>query len=466
MHPRLVRHVTGPLLQRWAGSRIGAVLRELERTQWFPPEQLRELQWVRLRALLRHASTTVPYYQRLFQELGVRAEDFRGLEDLPRLPVLTKAVVRERAAELRSQVAGPLFRRVTSGSTGIPLQTYVDARARDAMGAAARRANRWWGREVGDRHVLLTTAVSSRRRRLRAALLNQTFLSSADLSEEALLRLWRRLQRVRPASLRGNPHVLSRLAEVLAEHGGAGSLRLRAIVCTAEMLYHHQHSRLVETFGCPVIDHYGANEVGLIAAACPAGRMHISAENVLVETAPPAADGAPWPELIVTDLTNWGMPLIRYAVGDLGAPAAAPCPCGRPLPLLTLRAGRTGDFIVLRGNRYLEHSVLCSVFEEIGGDRVHQYRIIQESRDRFTVLIAGKPAEEVAEAVRRGFRRKLASPVGVDVRFVEHIPLERSGKLRLFLTRVGAAAGPRGLSPSAVSEDPAADGRRSGRRLG
>src|SRR3972149_916332 len=123
MHPGLVRYAIYPLLEWRTGSRVGEILPELERSQWFPPERLREIEGTKIRAPLAHAVATVPYYRRLFRELGARPEDFRGLDDLRRLPVLTKQGVRDCGRELIAEGAGKLYRRVTSGSTGIPLQT-------------------------------------------------------------------------------------------------------------------------------------------------------------------------------------------------------------------------------------------------------------------------------------------------------------------------------------------------------
>jgi phenylacetate-CoA ligase len=437
MHPAVVRHAIYPLLQAREGSRVGETLRELERSQWYSPEQLREIQWAKLRGLLAHAAASVPYYRALFRDLGVQPEDFRRLEDFSALPVLPKEVVRDRSRELIAEGAGPLIPRVTSGATGIPLRVYIDRGSRDWLLAAVRRGRRWWGLDVGDRYARLTTSSPPRRERLRKALLNERSFSCVELSDAAMERLYRRLQRFHPACLRGNPHTLARFAQFVATRSARERrLRPRVVYCSAETLYPHQRALLQQTFHCPVVDQYGSNENGLLAVECPAGRMHIAAENVFMESRPLNGGGAGMSELVVTDLNNRAMPLLRYALGDLGTPTAESCPCGRGLPLLTLKAGRTGDFVVLPGGRYLDHAILCAIFEDPSAGRVRQYRIIQETVDRFTVQLEAEPGEEVAGAIRRGFRSVLSSPVDVDVQFVAALPEDRSGKLRLFISRL------------------------------
>jgi len=437
VHPAVVRYAIYPLLQAREGSHVGEVLRELERSQWYAPEQLREMQWTKLRGLLAHAAVRVPYYRALFRDLGVRPEDFRRLEDLSGLPVLPKEVVRDRSREFIAEGAGPLIPRVTSGATGIPLRVYIDRGSRDWLLAAVRRGRSWWGLDVGDRYARLTTSSPPRRERLRKALLNERSLSGVELSDAAMERLYRRLARFHPACLRGNPHMLARFAQFVATRPPQERrLRPRVVFCSAETLYPHQRALLQQTFHCPVVNQYGSNENGLLAVECPAGRMHIVAENVLLEFRPLNGGAVGMSELIVTDLNNRAMPLLRYALGDLGAPTAERCPCGRGLPLLDLKAGRTGDFVVLPGGRYLDHAVLCAIFEEPSAGRVRQYRIIQETVDRFTVQLEAEPGEKVAGAIQRGFRRVLSSRAHVDVQFVAALPRDRSGKLRLFVSRV------------------------------
>jgi phenylacetate-CoA ligase len=348
-----------------------------------------------------------------------------------------KQTVRDRPKEFLAEGVTALTPRVTSGSTGIPLRTYMDAQSRDWMWGSVARARHWWGIDIGDRCARVTTSRPSWRTRARAYLLNERFFSCADLSDVGMDRLYRELRAFRPLCLRGNPHTLAFFAQHLLErHSRLHDVRPKAVFCSAETLYAHQRALLARVFECRVINWYGTNENGFIAAECPEGRLHVMAENVLVEAQPSANPQATW-ELLVTDLNNHGMPLIRYAVGDLGTPVSERCTCGRGLPLLDLKAGRTGDLIQLRGGRFLDHAVLCDAFEVFGPGTVRQYRIVQETLDRFTVFVATPtPGDEIARAIRRGLARTIGPEPIVDVRFVSVIEPDPAGKLRLFESRL------------------------------
>ena len=437
MHPALAQRVIHPYLQWRTGSQASPVLATLEQTQWWTPEQLAELQWTSLRDLLRHASVHVLYYRDLFGHLGAHPEDFRSPDDLRHLPVLTKETIRDRGADLVAQGTRPVRTWPTSGSTGVPIRASFDRHGDNWRQAAERRRMRWWGQDVGSRVATLSTHHYPRKylwkRRL---LLNEGHFFCVDLSAAELSRLHRELVRFRPESLRGRPSTLTHFARFVLDHGaGAAVLGLRVVWSSAEVLYPDQREVMARAFGCPVVDEYGSAENGLIAVECPEGRLHIVAENVYLEYRPVSPQGGEISEILVTNLRNRAMPFIRYAIGDLGGPVAAPCPCGRGLPLLGLAGGRTADVVVLPDGRFVDSTALVRTMEHLPRP-IRQFRIIQEDPQRFTVLLAAEHGEGMAEVVRRDFHRILGFPASVDVRLVDEIPPEPTGKLRRFVSRL------------------------------
>jgi len=437
MHPVLARRVIHPYLQWRTGSQTSPVLATLEQTQWWTPEQLAELQWTSLRDLLRHAAARVPYYRDLFASLGAHAEEFRTPDDLPRLPVLSKEAIRDRGPDLIAEGAGRLRAWSTSGSTGVPIRAYFDVHGDNWRQAAERRRMRWWDQDVGSRIATLSTHHYPRKylwkRRL---LLNEGHFFCVDLSAAGLSRLHRDLVRFRPESLRGRPSTLTHFARFVLDRGaGAADLGLRVVWSSAEVLYPDQRALMAQAFGCPVVDEYGSSENGLIAVECPAGRRHVIAENVYLEYRPVTPHDEGLTEILVTNLRNRAMPFIRYAIGDLGGPVAASCPCGRGLPLLGLAGGRTVDVVVLSDGRVVDSTALVRVMEHLPRP-IRQFRIIQEDPQRFTVLLAAEHGEGMAEIVRRDFHRILGFPASVDVRLVDEIPPEPTGKLRRFVSRL------------------------------
>lgn len=437
-HAWLVRHVTYPLWQRRSGGTVLQALRRLQETQWLDEAALGVLQWTKVRALVAHAYARVPFYRERWRAPGFDLDDFRSLDDLGRLPALEKGDVRDQGALIRAEGASArLVERKTSGSTGVPVVTYVEPGARDQWVAAQMRALEWWGVERGDRRVtLISRQALGRGRWLKQYWIANTLEYSAmDLSEAMLHRLTARLADPGVRVLRGYPSSLGYLARYIESAGLASPAGLRLVTTTGEVLFDDVRALLRRVYRCPVATEYGSSETGHIAAECPYGRLHVAAENVIVET---DADG----ELLLTDLTNFAMPLIRYRIGDLGRLDEA-CPCGLSLPVLALEMGRIEDLVVLPDGRRLDAGVFDVVVDELTKLRVpfRQFRVIQHALDRFEVLIAGAAGLDGASvAVARRLVEVLGWPVIVDIRAVDTIPPERTGKRRRFISHVAELA--------------------------
>lgn len=444
MHPSLSKHIVYPLLQWKSGSRVQSLLAELERSQRYHPEHLRDLQWVKVRALLHHAYRHVPYYRQVFDSAGLHPRALRGPDDLAWLPILTKEIIRDRQADLMAaNVKGPLIVRRTSGSTGIPLIVQVPPFTRDAWLAAHRRTLRWWGLDVGMRQIRLVNPHGKSRATLwkQSLFMNTREFSVFGLDPNTLDRLVRQLIRSRCEVLSGYPSALTHVAQYVAAHPRTGTVRLRAVLTTGELLYPDQRNLLRTAFGCPVINSYGASECDHLAAECPSGSLHLSAENVLIEfNRRTSTNGqAPAWELLITDLTNVAMPLVRYQIGDLGAPGTA-CACGRTLPVLRLLAGRTEDLVTLPDGRKVDGAVFGVAVERLMGQglAVKQFRAIQHSPELIEFqLVTSDPSHEAIGRIGETLQEMLGARLTILVQTVDQIPREPTGKLRRFVSRMG-----------------------------
>jgi phenylacetate-CoA ligase len=447
MHPLIVRRAVYPLLEWKSGGRVRQYLADLEQSQWWVPERIRTQQWSGLETLLRHAHAHVPYYRALFDRCGIHPADVRSLEDFKQIPLLTKDVVRDQGHALRAgNIAGPFVERRTSGSTGIPLSVHVLPHTRDRWIAAFHRMLRWWGLDVGLRQIRLVNLHGKSRMTLLKQywLMNQGEYSVFDMQESSLARLYDQLVRSRCEILSGYPSALTHFAVYVAARHHGPPLHLRAVQTTAEMLYPDMRALLERVFACPVIDEYGSSECGSLAGTCPSGSLHIAAENVLIEFEPAAAHengGSRW-ELIVTDLHNLSMPMLRYRIGDLGAPGN-PCPCGRGLPVLRMLAGRTEDLVTLPDGRKIDGAIFDSAVEALigRGVPVRQFRAVQHALDDVEILVAtDAPGHHALQELGVDIQRVLGSRVHVVVKPVDHIPAEPTGKLRRFVSRITSSA--------------------------
>ena len=398
------------------------------------------MQLERLAALLRHANDHVPYYRDLFRRIGFDPRTMTSLADLERLPFLTKAEIRAHTESLKSAVAIGLARSNTGGSSGEPLVFFLGKERVSHDVAAKWRATRWWGVDLGDREIVvwgspIELGAQDRVRRLRDALMRTHLLPAFEMSSARLDAFVKTIRNERPSMLFGYPSALAHIARHAAAQGTPlNALGIKVAFVTAERLYDDQRVAIEDGFGCPVANGYGGRDAGFIAHTCPQGGMHITAEDIIVETI--GADGrrvgaGESGEIVVTHLASRDFPFIRYRTGDFGVLDTRMCACGRGLPLLQEIQGRSTDFVVAADGTVMHGLALIYVLRDLQG--IAAFKIIQESRTLTRVeVVPGEgfgPATKAA--VVQGLRARLGAQATITVEEVSAIAPERSGKSSL-----------------------------------
>ncbi len=451
VYTRLCAQLFFPLHERIKGHASMAVRRRLEDSQWWSPERIAEAQLIRLRAFLSDIGRQVPYYRELFARQGFDPAQVQSLADLQRLPVLDKATIRGNVEALKADGHGPLTRYNTGGSSGEPLIFFI-GKARKSHDVAAKwRATRWWGVDIGDPELVVwgspvELGAQDRLRQWRDALMRSELLPAFEMSAANLDRFVARIVDSRPAMLFGYPSSLSLIAGHARRQGQRlDQLGVKVVFVTSERLYPEQRSLLQQVFGCPVANGYGARDAGFIAHECPAGRLHISAEDIVVETLQPdgraAALGEPG-EITVTHLATAEFPLVRYRTGDVGVLGLERCSCGRGLPVLQEVQGRTTDFVVAADGTVMHGLALIYTLRDLQG--VAQFKIEQISQRQVQVQVVPGPGFDRAGArdrIQRDFKARLGQGVEVTVDEVADIPPEKSGKHRYVVSRVQPGVG-------------------------
>ena len=424
---------------------VEGAFRELVACECLSAETVRALQWGRLRRLLDHAYAHVPYYRALFEANGAEPGDIKSLEDYRRLPVLTKGIIQEQGRSLVADDIDPdeVKKRTTSGSTGQPIASYH--RKKTFFREAERRYRNYLvGMKPGDRHVHLwgphpdpRGGLSRLKLRFRQWRKNRVQIYTDRLTDETLLAHARQIAARGPDFLFGYASALEMFARVVLEHRIEG-IRPRAILSTAEALPLARRLLLEKAFFCPVFDSYGSREIGIVAQECTAHTgLHVFATQKLVEI---VRDGEPAPageagHVVLTDLRNRVMPLIRYRIEDVGRAVEGDCPCGRGLPRIGSVEGRVLDIIVSPSGRLLHGTFFNPAFSRVGG--VRRWQIVQKTREILQVRIVaeGPFGEEKLDALRR--RIHSGDPAfRVTFELVDRIPPAPSGKLRYIISEV------------------------------
>lgn len=444
----LGRYLVENGLLGWQALRLA---RELADSEWQPLATLEQLQLARLQSLLEQARL-IPFYQSWLPSAG-RGTPTNPRDLLRHLPILSKAVIRQNTARMiHPGLSEHDFHwSVTGGSTGEPLRLVQNHRTRVMAQAAMLRALGWLDLAPGDPHLVCRGFDSvSRLGHWRERLGGFRLLDTVAVDRLDDAEIVRQVRAFRPAYATGYPTSLLALARIL--HGSG--LRIPRILCTAEMLSPAQREFLADTFAGRVADYYGSNEIGAIAFECQHGNKHLTEEHVLVETVDD--HGHPvWDRpgrILVTDLDNSAMPLLRYDLGDIGILTRETCPCGRAHRVLRQLEGRPQDCLRNARGDVLPAMVFAEHSRHLQRLRAFQW----EQRDLATITLryvaSGPDHEFELEHLVGIVTRQLGPDMHVVTEACHAIPLTPRGKTRLVVGLPSApiAAAPTSPRPESV----------------
>ena len=445
----LISNLIFPLQERMKRHDTVRVHKEMEQSQYWPPAQLEALRPARLKTLLTAASEHVAYYRDLFIRLGFDPRAVTSTADLQRLPFLDKATIRAHTESLKSDQAQDLARFNTGGSSGEPLIFFIGNERVSHDVAAKWRATRWWGVNIGDPEIVLwgspiELTSQDRVRQFRDALMRTKLLPAFEMSPEKVAGFITEIRAMRPKMLFGYPSAFAHIARHAQDHGiRLDDIGIKVAFVTSERLYDHQRELIQKVFGCPVANGYGGRDAGFIAHQCPAGGMHLTHEDIIVEIID--AEGRVLPagesgEIVVTHLATKDFPFIRYRTGDIGVLDDKLCACGRTLPLMKEVQGRSTDFLVAQNGTVMHGLSLIYIVRDLPG--VRQFKIVQESLDLTRILLVTDAEFDTAHLpnIERGGKARLGENVTVEVSLVDEIPPEKSGKYRYVVSRVELSA--------------------------
>ena len=422
--------------------------RNLMRTQWLDERGLRDYQDERLRAAIRHAVEHVPYYRRLFAELGLHPDDIDTADDLRKLPHLERETVRLNAEAFHTEdwmCYRPRAER-TSGTSGVPLEFYTDRDSSALEFVHYWRHWGWAGYRLGDRFAELASIHFLRRPHLDGKNFDlqraygRLLLNSMRLSHDNAREYLTELARFKPRFLKGLPSALFHLAE-LVPASGLVIPRLRAVFCGGETVTREMRLAIENAFQCPLLDSYGHMERTACIAQCLEGSYHVLSDYGLLELLdlqPAEENGIELAAAVGTTLYNRAMPLIRYEIGDLIEVYSNPprCRCGRSFPIVRGIRGRGASAIVTPEGRV--ESALFALPAILPGIAFLQF--VQEVPERVEVRVVrtNTAGNDDDANLRRCIREALGSSIEVRLRYVllEETARDESGKRPVVISSI------------------------------
>lgn len=427
-------------------DRVNRTTQYLLSSQWQSREEINRLQQEKLAALLTYAQINNPYYRPLLPEGPIAPQD--AYATLKSLPYLTKNIIRTRLPELRSPSVSDhyLERNSTSGSTGEPLKFFVDVNSSNCRKATDIRSNGWAGCPVGERQGMLwgspidQTRASALRGRVHGYITRVVHLSAYRMNPEQMARYATTLKEYRPVLLTAYPSALETFARFLAR-SHAEAPKFPSIIVSAETLFPYQRDLFEQVFGSEIFNRYGCREIGGIAQECSAHNgLHVNAERVFVEILDDYGNPCPpgqFGNVFATDLDNYGMPFLRYQIGDRAAwSSRTGCACGRGLPVLSAVEGRSMDVIRCPNGNLVGGTFWTILLREKPG--IDAFQVIQDSIDQIDIRYLA--TRELAPEVQTFFTKKIVELCGSQMRVkflqVPALKSSPSGKRRIITSHI------------------------------
>ena len=424
-------------------------LRSVVKRAYWPREKLIEYQNKRLRGIVRYAYDNVPFYYKKFRQAGLKPDDIKTAEDLSKLPIVRRDEVKRNLDRMVSKEydLARLKMLRTSGSTGEPLYFYISGREDELRKAKHLRANIACGQKFRDRWVVITSPIYFNQAKGLQKVLGIYAPMSVSVFDDVSRQI-SVIERLKPDVLDGYASSLLLLAREV-EKRGLETIKPRLMISGADLIDKPAREYVEKVFGVPFYDQYGAAEFERLAWQCEEkNRYHIDADSVVMQFVDEAGEEvAPGEtgEVVCTSLINMAMPFIRYALGDLGRTSEEKeCSCGRNLPLMEVMEGRKDEAVVLPDGRIVSaFAFIAAMYQLSFYDKIEKFRVIQKRLDFFQVLIKLSNAEkadkkslisELTKCFRRVFR--LDDEVSFNVKFVDDIPLDASGKFRIVVSEI------------------------------
>jgi len=436
-----VKNVLFPMMETFKGNRIRKNLTELQNSQRLSYEALRSLREEKLKKLMLHCIDNVPAYSRYKNMRQIISDNpFKALTSFP---VLTKDMFRTMNEDYISKTADRknLIANISGGSTGEPVKFYLDRYTVEYYEAARWRGLSWHDIEIGDRSVMIwgspieLSAHKAKKYRLKEKFLkNRIMLPAYELNPDSIKDYIEIINSYRPEYIYGYASSLALFSNLAQKAGLSLNFIPKAVISTSETLYDFQREEIKKMFKCNVVNEYGARDGGILAYECPKGRMHISAENAIIEIVDPVTKEILAPGesglILVTDLNNFSMPRLRYQLGDMGALAIdSTCNCGAKLPVLERIEGREDDMFVSGSGAYVHGHYFNHIVRNMVSFR--QFQIIQKTPTDIHLKIVKSEdyKESDLDTFIAGIKKGLGD-VNIKLEFVDSIPPAPSGKIR------------------------------------
>lgn len=431
----------------------------LQESQLWSKEKLEQYQLEQLESLLNHAYKNVPYYKKAFDLRGLKPKDIQNIDDLKKLPILTKDEFRDNSRLLTATnfKMSDLIISHTSGTTGKPLQWYVNELEDQKESAFIFHQWSRVGLKPGELLVQLRGSIINNKRRIDYDPVTNVLRLSPRIDGKEIARYY--VEKIKESGARflhGYPSTIAMFAFLIKECKLRLSFKLKAVLFASENVYPWQRRIAEEVFDCRVFSHYGMAERVVLAGECEKSiKYHCIPQYGIVEIDKQTK------EIIGTSFISYVTPFIRYKTTDVASISIfSDCDkCGRNyFPVLNSVEGRVEDFIITPKGNFISPAVITHPFKDL--KTIKHTQIIQKTLNGIEVDIVpdyGYDRTQIkneVEELQRGLQKIIGANVNIRARIVDKIGLSKSGKFKWIISNISENMLRKGLGAGIKKDNP------------
>jgi len=408
------------------------------------------IQQQRLYKIVEYAINNIPYYRTIAKKEQIKISFDSIFDDLKKFPVLTKKIIRENCHALHPNLNKMHFKIETSGgTTGEPIKLIQDKNYFLKRYASNQVFDEIGGYSIGDKLIKIWGNEKeifeySKRiyyKMIREVIRNTTFQNSFKMPEEKIKMYINEINKKKTKVIIAYVQSIYEIAKYIKQNQIPIN-KINSIITSAGVLYPKIKTLLEEIFRCRVYNRYGSREVGIIGSSCErSDKIHINMfqqyievlddENVILNENERG-------NLVITNLTNYGMPLIRYLIGDRGSLNYSPCHCGRGLLRLNNVYGRVVDVFKNYKNDLIDGEYFTHLF--YFRDNIKQFQVIQEKIDEIKIKLITLNGKKINPSIIQDIDKKIRLVMGknckIHYQYCSQIDSSYSGKFRYTISKV------------------------------
>lgn len=428
------------------GAKFNKMYKLLNESQYWDTKKHDEYQISQLKELISHAYETVPYYNKLFNSIGMKPNDIKDYNDFKKIPYLTKEIIQNNRDELIStKYKKNLLHYVTTGgSTGVPMGFYTD-RNYDRQIEWAFISHMWArvGYDVNkiNRSVILRGRIP--REGIHEYRDRDLILSSYKLTKDNMNRYIELIMEFDPEFIQAYPSSISILSDYINSNGININLNnLKSIICASENIYDFQRESIEKAFKVGVYSFYGHSEHAVIGGECEnSNYYHLQSEygytELINEKGDDVTNEDEIGEIVATGFNNYVMPFIRYKTKDLALNTNQICECGRNYKLIKGIEGREQEYIFTKDGNKSILTGFYGLFDEIK-EAVEMGQFYQDEIGILEVRIVKRVhyADKHGRYILDKLMAKYGDSIEIKIKFVDEIDRTNRGKYRYMVQRL------------------------------